>query len=156
MERSASTASCQLWLPKRKPMFWSSTGHTFAVFSGSESSIGAGELLVFTAQNLQPRVHVSPISITVAVVVSPPQHSPIFGHCASSQTVARFNPDSCRLMPCARSPGACCRSHGGFCRSCKCPAARFASEGSASTPSLTSSAYASVVAWCGPCCPSCR
>ena len=32
----------------------------FAVFSGSSSSGGAGILAVLTAQNWQPRVHVSP------------------------------------------------------------------------------------------------
>lgn len=40
--------------------------------------------------NLQPRVHVSPriIIVAVAVPVSPPdQHSPRLGHLASSQTV---------------------------------------------------------------------
>lgn len=75
--------------------------------------------MVFTAQNLQPRVHSSPMSlrrkkfrslqhlakfsifflfvvfffvflftimVAVAVPFSPPQHSPTFGHRASSQT----------------------------------------------------------------------
>lgn len=44
-------------------------------------------------QNLQPRVHVSPISmiVAVAVPVSPPQHSPMLGHLASSQTVVSCN-----------------------------------------------------------------
>lgn len=37
-------------------------------------------------QKRQPRVHVSPISMMVAV--PPPQHSPMLGHRASSQTVA--------------------------------------------------------------------
>lgn len=43
----------------------------------------------FTAQNRQPLVHVSPINITVAVLVPslPPQHSPILGQRASSHTV---------------------------------------------------------------------
>ena len=36
------------------------TALTFAVFSGSISSGGAGILAVLTAQNWQPRVHVSP------------------------------------------------------------------------------------------------
>jgi hypothetical protein len=35
-------------------------------------------------------VHVSPIIIKVAVPL--PQHSLIFGHIASAQTVAKFNP----------------------------------------------------------------
>lgn len=50
---------------------------------------------VFTLQNRHPRVHVSPINIIVAVAAAlepPPQHSEIFGHLASSQTVCRFNP----------------------------------------------------------------
>eukprot|EP00562_Extubocellulus_spinifer_P006369 CAMPEP_0178528354 /NCGR_PEP_ID=MMETSP0696-20121128/31762_1 /TAXON_ID=265572 /ORGANISM="Extubocellulus spinifer, Strain CCMP396" /LENGTH=114 /DNA_ID=CAMNT_0020160011 /DNA_START=276 /DNA_END=621 /DNA_ORIENTATION=- len=54
-----------------------------ATFSGSAGSSGGGALLVFTAQNEQPLVHVSPIIIMVAVAVlsgPPPQHSPILGH----------------------------------------------------------------------------
>lgn len=47
---------------------------------------------MLTAQKRQPRVHVSPSSITVAVPVGPFQHSPMFGHCASSQTVASLRP----------------------------------------------------------------
>ena len=42
--------------------------------------------------HLQPLVQVSPIIIMVAVATPsspPPQHSPIFGHLASSHTVAR-------------------------------------------------------------------
>lgn len=58
-----------------------------AVFSGSMGSAGSGELDVFTAQNWQPRVHVSPSSMIVAVPLSPFQHSPTLGHCASSHTV---------------------------------------------------------------------
>jgi hypothetical protein len=49
---------------------------------------------VLTAQNLQPRVHVSPMSIIVAVAVwpsPPPQHSPMLGQRASSQTVCNFS-----------------------------------------------------------------
>mmetsp|Transcript_30202 Transcript_30202/g.61531 ORF Transcript_30202/g.61531 Transcript_30202/m.61531 type:complete len:157 (-) Transcript_30202:8-478(-) len=57
-----------------------------AVFHGSCSSGGAGALSVFTAQKRQPRVHVSPR--TMMVPVPPFQHSPIFGHWASSHTVA--------------------------------------------------------------------
>lgn len=40
--------------------------HTFAVFSGSMSSGGAGILAVLTAQNWQPRVHVSPARYAAA------------------------------------------------------------------------------------------
>ena len=46
----------------------------------------------------QPLVQVSPISMMVAVegeLSPPPQHSPIFGHLASSHTVANFKPRSC-------------------------------------------------------------
>lgn len=48
-----------------------------AVFCGSIGSGGAGFLLVLTAQNLHPLVHVSPRSMIVAVAIpsSPPfQH----------------------------------------------------------------------------------
>jgi hypothetical protein len=54
-----------------------------AVLSGSMGSGGGGVLLVLTAQNLHPRVQVSPKTIIVAVAIpSPPpfQHSPILGH----------------------------------------------------------------------------
>ena len=47
---------------------------------------------MFTAQNLHPLVHVSPRIMIVAVPVSPFQHSPRFGHIASSHTVASFKP----------------------------------------------------------------
>jgi hypothetical protein len=46
-----------------------------------------------TLQNLHPRVQCEPISMIVAVAASPsppPQHSPIFGHLASSHTVDSF------------------------------------------------------------------
>ena len=48
-----------------------------------------------TSQKRQPRVQISPISITVAV--PEPQHSPTLGQLASSQTVASFNSCSVRL-----------------------------------------------------------
>ena len=60
-----------------------------AVLMGSLGSGGGGARDVFTEQNIQPRVHVSPSIMMVAVANSlslPPQHSPIFGHRASSQT----------------------------------------------------------------------
>ena len=47
----------------------------------------AARVAVVTAQKRQPRVHVSPRSITVAVPSL--QHSPTFGQRASSQTVWR-------------------------------------------------------------------
>lgn len=81
-------------------------------------SSGGGVLLVLTAQNLHPRVQVSPSSMMVAVATpSPPpfQQSPMLGHWASSQTVWRFNREresltSSNLSPC----GALCFSHAGF------------------------------------------
>ena len=64
------------------------------VFLGSSGSSGGGARLVLTEQNRHPRVHVSPITMMVAVATlssPPPQHSPMLGHRASSQTVASFN-----------------------------------------------------------------
>ena len=76
-----------------------------AVFRGSRGSRGGGAREVDTEQNLgavvlvvkvdlQPLVQVSPMSMMVAVAVpfSPPQHSPMLGHLASSQTVASPRP----------------------------------------------------------------
>jgi hypothetical protein len=89
-----------------------------AVFSGSMGSGGAGFLLVLTAQNRQPRVQVSPRSMIVAVTTpSPPpfQHSPMLGHCASSQTVFRLSRESDSFTCSYLSPcGALCLSHPGF------------------------------------------
>ena len=61
--------------------------------AGSAASSGGGARDVFTAQKLHPRVHVSPISMMVAVEVPslPPQQVPILGHLASSHTVARLS-----------------------------------------------------------------
>src|SRR5699024_8342375 len=58
-----------------------------ATRSGSPQSSSFGRP-VFTAQKRQPRVHVSPSIIKVAVCRSL-QHSCTFGHLASSQTVFR-------------------------------------------------------------------
>ncbi|PAV86829.1 hypothetical protein WR25_04604 [Diploscapter pachys] len=71
-----------------------------AVFSGSIGSSGGGLLAVLTEQNRHPLVQVSPMSMIVAVdrlpsSCPPPQHSPKFGHLASSQTVASLSPFSC-------------------------------------------------------------
>ena len=55
---------------------------------GSEPSRAGGMREVLTEQKRHPRVHVSPISIKVAVPLF--QHSPIFGHLASSHTVLSF------------------------------------------------------------------
>jgi len=54
-----------------------------AVFSGSMGSGGEGFLLVLTAQNLHPRVQVSPRSMIVAVAIPSP---PPFQHCAHKHT----------------------------------------------------------------------
>src|SRR3989338_1752642 len=59
-----------------------------AIFFGSSlSSLFIG-LPVLTAQNLQPRVQTSPITMKVAVPLF--QHSEIFGQCADSQTVCNL------------------------------------------------------------------
>jgi hypothetical protein len=58
-------------------------------------------LEVLTEQNRQPRVHVSPMSIMVAVAFDlsePPQQSPMLGHLASSQTVCSFSPRRSSLI----------------------------------------------------------
>ena len=57
---------------------------------------GVMRSIKYMLQNLQPRVHVSPMSMMVAVAVplSPPQHSPRLGHLASSHTVLRPSPCS--------------------------------------------------------------
>src|SRR5687767_14311243 len=57
-----------------------------AVFSGSSSSSQPCGLPVSTEQNRQARVHTAPINMMVAVPAF--QHSPMFGHLASSHTVA--------------------------------------------------------------------
>mmetsp|Transcript_20009 Transcript_20009/g.53282 ORF Transcript_20009/g.53282 Transcript_20009/m.53282 type:complete len:270 (+) Transcript_20009:2297-3106(+) len=58
-----------------------------ATLRGSLGSSGGGALEVLMLQKRQPRVQVSPMSMRVAV--PPPQHSPMLGHRASSQTVER-------------------------------------------------------------------
>src|SRR5262245_4611996 len=58
-----------------------------AVFSGSSASSQPRGLPVSTEQKRQARVHTAPISMMVAVPAF--QHSPMFGHLASSHTVAR-------------------------------------------------------------------
>ena len=61
-----------------------------AVFSGSSAAGSGGRRDVFTLQNRQPRVHVSP-RIMIVAVAAPfllDQHSPMFGQRASSHTVA--------------------------------------------------------------------
>ena len=56
-----------------------------ATFAGSSGSGGAVGLPALTAQKRHPRVQSSPMSMRV--IVPPPQHSPMLGHWASSQTV---------------------------------------------------------------------
>lgn len=61
-----------------------------AVLRGSRASGGGGLLLVFTAQNRQPRVQVSPRSMIVAVAMpspSPPAPPPPFQHCVYHHTI---------------------------------------------------------------------
>ena len=68
--------------------------HHVAQAPAGESS-GGGLRFVLTLQNRHPRVHVSPISMMVAVAAFrslPPQHSEMLGHRASSHTVCRPSP----------------------------------------------------------------
>ena len=66
-----------------------------------------------TAQNLHPRVQVSPINMKVAV--PPFQHSPIFGQLASSQTVLSLRLVTFFLIQEKRPPpGKGTFNHGGF------------------------------------------
>ena len=57
-----------------------------AAFCGSSASSQPRGLPVSTAQKRQARVQTAPINMMVAVPAF--QHSPMFGHLASSQTVA--------------------------------------------------------------------
>src|SRR5579864_4397440 len=82
---------------------------------GSSRSSGCGRPLG-TAQKPQRRVQMSPSNIKVAVRWF--QHSPMFGHCADSQTVCRPRPRASFFKLWKFSPtGALARSHSGFgCR----------------------------------------
>jgi hypothetical protein len=78
-----------------------------AVLSGSSGSSGGGAREVLTAQKRQPRVQVSPMSMMVAVAAwpsPPPQHSPMLGQRASSQTVDSLSSRSLDLMAVYLSP----------------------------------------------------
>src|SRR3989338_5434482 len=89
-----------------------------ASFCGSSGSSGGAGNAVFTAQNLQARVQVSPITMNVAV--PPFQHSGMFGQCASSQTVWSLCLLRISLMPRKGSlVSSLILSHSGFasCRS---------------------------------------
>ncbi len=80
---------------------------------GSSGSRAGGRAAVFTWQNLQPRVQVSPISMTVAV--PPPQHSATLGQWASAQTVWSCSPRSVSLtLPYRSPPGIPTRSQLGL------------------------------------------
>jgi len=78
---SRSTEVMTMWL---SPIF----AAAIAVCSGSSKSTGRG-MPVLTLQKAQARVQVSPRIITVACFLV--QHSPMFGHAASSHTVCRFS-----------------------------------------------------------------
>ena len=84
-----------------------------AVFSGSSASSQPRGLPVSTEQNRQARVHTAPISMMVAVPAF--QHSPMFGHLASSQTVAsRCSCTMLRVAPKPAPTGSCARIHAGL------------------------------------------
>ena len=69
----------------------------WATRSGSSQSSREGWPCLIS-QKPHERVHMSPIIRNVAVPA--PQHSPIFGHMASSQTVCS---DLLRIRPCSHS-----------------------------------------------------
>lgn len=95
IETSANYATV-LDTPSHNRRHWSTSKHGSL---GTNKTQPQPHLDVLTAQNLQPRVHVSPISMMVAVAVwpsPPPQHSPMFGQRASSQTVCSL---SSRSLP---------------------------------------------------------
>lgn len=74
------------------PVFYAEYEYAVLTLKGSNGSGGGGFESVLTAQNIHPRVHVSPRSMMVPV--PPLQHSPTFGHCASSHTVAKLRPSN--------------------------------------------------------------
>jgi hypothetical protein len=78
---SRSTLVTTMWVSP-------SSAAATATCSGSSGSTGRG-IPVLTLQKAQARVQVSPRIITVACFLV--QHSPIFGHAASSHTVARLS-----------------------------------------------------------------
>src|ERR1700722_14559186 len=71
-----------------------------ATFCGSSASSQPRGLPVSTAQKRHARVHTAPINIMVAVPAF--QHSPIFGHLASSHTVLK----RCSRTICLTAPNA--------------------------------------------------
>lgn len=119
----------------------------------SLGSKGPGCLAVLTAQKRHPRVQVSPISIMVAVAVwpsEPPQHSPMFGHRASSQTVLRFSLRRSRLIWANLSPPGSSRfNHSGFLAlSCRPGSAGSASGQDSATSVVLSQLPSYLPAWC--------
>ena len=83
-----------------------------ATWPGSDASSGPGKP-VFTLQNAQARVQVSPMIMKVACFFS--QHSPIFGQPASSQTVCSRCSRSTRFNSRERGPSdRRTRIHSGF------------------------------------------
>ena len=87
-----------------------------AVFSGSRGSVRPPGSPVFTAQKRQPRVHVSPRIMMVAVPW--PQHSKMLGQRASSQTVLRsrlrISSRSWLNCACCSPAGSRTRNQSGF------------------------------------------
>src|SRR5437867_2450097 len=84
-----------------------------ATFRGSSMSRTPRGFPEVTAQKRHPRVHVSPMSMIVAV--PPPQHSPTFGQWASSHTVWRSRDRRSPFRRTYVSPaGGRTRSHSGF------------------------------------------
>src|SRR5579872_3624982 len=84
-----------------------------ATFSGSWPSSQPRGLPVSTAQKRHARVHTEPINIMVAVPAF--QHSPMFGHFASSHTVLRRCSRTMLLTAVNSLPAASgARSHGGL------------------------------------------
>ena len=77
---------------------------TRRTLKGSNGSGGGGLASVLTAQNMHPRVHVSPRSMIVPV--PPFQHSPTLGHRASSHTVFRLSVDRLSLTLAYRDDGS--------------------------------------------------
>src|SRR5262245_28099383 len=101
-----------------------------ATFCGSSASSHPRGLPVSTEQKRQARVHTAPINMMVPVPAF--QHSPMLGHLASSQTVARrCSRTVCRTSSKRRPAGIRARSHSGLR-----PAGMTAPLAAALTPSL--------------------
>ena len=125
-----------------------------ATRAGSPASSAPG-FPVRTLQKAQARVQVSPISMKVAWRL--PQHSPIFGHAASSHTVTRRCARSTsRVASNACAPGALTRIQAGFGRTGVSGSRAFSGwRGRAFTSSDPSSsvamaAHSKLTLWRGP------